>query len=108
MKTYFIILNLFLVLNIAFAQDLEAAKAAAAAAADALNDPKLKDALDKIGEIASAINGTGKADNKPVDPNAPDPNARGGWTYDYKQNGADWGSLVSSNRAINYCGQTRN
>lgn len=42
------------------------------------------------------------------DPNAPDPEAKGGWTYDYKQNGADWKNLVSSNKAINYCGQTRN
>ena len=108
MKTYFIILSLFLTLNIAFAQD---AKAAAAAVANALNDPKLKDALDKIGDIAKALNGTANETKKikePVDPNAPDPNAKGGWTYDYKQNGADWGKLVSSNRAINYCGQTRN
>ena len=33
-----------------------------------------------------------------------DPNAVGGWTYDYSQNGTDWPKLVSSNGAINYCG----
>ena len=37
-----------------------------------------------------------------------DVNASGGWTYDYSQNGADFGSLVSSNNAVNYCGNKLN
>lgn len=93
--------------------DLEKAKAAADAVKAALknpNDPnaaaKLKDALGNVAD-AALKNATATA-AKPVDPNAPDPNAVGGWTYDYKQNGADWPKLKSSNNAINYCGQTRN
>jgi len=37
-----------------------------------------------------------------------DPAATGGWVYDYAQNGKDWGTLVSSNNAVNYCGETLN
>jgi len=62
---------------------------------------------DAIAGVADALKNATKV-AKPVDPNAPDPSAKGGWTYDYKQNGADWKNLKSSNNAINYCGQTRN
>jgi len=34
--------------------------------------------------------------------------AKGGWTYNYAKKGQDWGSLVSSVNAVNYCGEKTN
>ena len=31
-----------------------------------------------------------------------------GWVYDYKNNGADWGTIQGPNGTINYCGRAEN
>ena len=72
-----------------------------AQAADPPAEPiaDVKKVVEKVGDAAKAV----------IDAAiGPDVTAKGGWTYDYTQNGRDWGSLVSSNNAVNYCGETLN
>jgi len=64
--------------------------------------------VDDAKKVVKDANATLTSLTKKVEPVGPDAKAKGGWTYDYKQGGADWDKLVSSNNAVNYCGQTRN
>lgn len=67
-------------------------------------DPPAEPATTKAADDTKAADGEAATDTK-VGETSP---GVGGWTYDYANKGNDWGKLVSSNNAVNYCGEVNN